>query len=155
MSTCILGVWPTPTAFGLILFNPNHAFAKRNDWVENTDYFAKERTPPNPPHEALLTICKRNWFFTLMKRFSKGAFATAYSGELAKRDLLKRNKEDLDRSVRRKLSNKVVQKGGVITVGAARKKIEKRELDAVEAAEKVLAKAVAAEAKKWKAAVKS
>lgn len=49
----------------------------------------------------------------------KGSLAKAGSGELAEDELKGVRKAEMERAARRKSTNRVVQKGGVITVGKA------------------------------------
>lgn len=67
----------------------------------------------------------------IQEKYVKGSLAKARSGELAEDELKAVRKTEIERVARRKNTNKVVQKGGVITVGKARQDIANRKANEV------------------------
>ena len=78
---------------------------------------------------------------TLLLLVRKGTLAKLNSGELVE-DLLKRVRTaELKRANRRELGNRVIQRGGVITVGKVREKVADKRANAVAVAHRALIKA--------------
>ena len=77
----------------------------------------------------------------IQEKYVKGTLAKVNSGELAEDQLKKVWTAELERASRRKLGNRVVQKGGVITVGKAREKIADRRANKVAVAYRTLIRA--------------
>ena len=67
----------------------------------------------------------------IQEKYVKGSLAKAGSGELAEDELKGVRKAEIKQAARRKSTNRVVQKGGVITVGKARQDIASRKANEV------------------------
>ena len=86
-----------------------------------------------------------------LERFICGSLTSAFTHYLLDRDLDATYKEAAARAARKKLTGRVAQKGGVITVREVRGRITKRAEDEVEKARNALKRAGIAAEKKAKA----
>lgn len=77
----------------------------------------------------------------IQEKYVKGSLAKAGSGDLAEDELKGVRKAEIERAARQKSTNRVVQKGGVITVGKARQDIASRKTNEVLVANRVLVQA--------------
>ena len=77
----------------------------------------------------------------IQEKYMKGSLAKAGSGELAEDELKGVRKAEMERAARRKSTNRVVQKGGVITVRKARQDIASRKANEVLVANRALVRA--------------
>lgn len=122
-------------------------------------------TTPHRPHEiknqanTLINSMRRDQrlvypkFQPYLERFFCGSVTNSLRCSIAERDLEITHREAIARAARRKLTGRVAQKGGVITVRDVRAKVTKREETEVEKARKALERAEAAELKKENARI--
>ncbi|MCJ1464997.1 hypothetical protein MMC07_003612 [Pseudocyphellaria aurata] len=87
-------------------------------------------------------------FHVHVDRFMRRSIASAYSCQIAERDLIASYSQAAARTARKKFDGKVAQKGGVITVRDIRAKVTKRADDDVEKAMQVLERAAAVDKKR-------
>ena len=147
---------------GLIPFNPEIVMQKLQDLSpSNTEpnLPSTPRTPTRVTRETFFTTPTTIRAFTLhasaltnteyspssrkimQEKYVKGTLAKVNSGKLAEDQLKKVRTAELERASRRKLGNRVVQKGGVITVGKAREKIADRRANELAIAQRALVRA--------------
>ncbi len=88
-----------------------------------------------------------------IERFVKGAITNAHSHEITERDLTAVQKQAVAKAARKKLDGKVAQKGGVVTVGQIRAKIQTRDNEEGVKAQLALDRAIAAENRKLRAVI--
>ena len=122
-------------------------------------------TTPHRPHEVksqaqtLINSMKKDHrlvhpkFRPYLDRFIRGSVSNSLRCSIAERDLEITYIEAIARAARKKLTGRVAQKGGVITVRDVRAKVTKRAETEVEKARKVLDRAEAAELKKENARI--
>ena len=117
-------------------------------------------TTPHCPHEiknqaiTLINGMKRDQrlvhpkFQPYLNRFIRGSVTNSLRCSIAEHDLEITHCEAITRAARKKLTGRVVQKGGVITVRDVRAKVTRKEETEVEKARKALERAEVAELKK-------
>ena len=117
-------------------------------------------TTPHRPHEiknqahTLINSMRKDQrlvhtkFQPYLDRFIRGSVTNSLRGSIAERDLEITHREAIARAARKKLTGRVAQKGGVITVRDVRAKVTKRAETEVEKARRALERAEAAELKK-------
>ena len=122
-------------------------------------------TTPHRPHEiknqahTLINSMKRDQrlvhpkFQPYLDRFIRGSVTNSLRCSIAERDLEITHREAIARAARKKLTGRVAQKGGVITVRDVRAKVTKRVETEVEKARRALERAEAAELKKENARI--
>ena len=162
---------------GLIPYNPEVVLQQ----IRTLPRFTRTITPPPPdpaneitsvctttphrPHEiknqahTLINSMRRNQrlvhpkFQPYLDRFIWGSVTNFLRCSIAERDLEITHREAIARAARKKLTGRVAQKGGVITVRDVRAKVTKRVETEVEKARKALDRAEAAELKKENARI--
>lgn len=77
----------------------------------------------------------------MQEKYVKGSLANAGSGDLAEDELKGVRKAEIERAARQKSTNRVVQKGGVITVEKGRQDIASRKTSEVLVANRALVQA--------------
>ena len=92
-------------------------------------------------------------FRPYLDRFIRGSVSNSLRCSIAERDLEITYSEAIARAARKKLTGRVAQKGGVITVRDVRAKVTKRAESEVEKARRALDRAEAAELKKENARI--
>ena len=92
-------------------------------------------------------------FQPYLDRFIRGSVTNSLRCSIAERDLEITHREAIARAARKKLTGRVSQKGGVITVRDVRAKVTKRVETEVEKARRALERAEAAELKKENARI--
>ena len=122
-------------------------------------------TTPHRPHEiknqahTLINTMKKDHrlvhpkFQPFLDRFIRGSVSNSLRCSIAERDLEITHREAIARAARRKLTGRVAQKGGVITVRDVSAKITKRAETEVEKAMRALDRAEAVELEKENARI--
>ena len=150
---------------GLFPFNPDIILKK----IEAEKAQERPKTPPqeveqifaSTPHttkeiiqhgQRLNNTLHTQNFYDLdpinIERFVKGALANAHNSQLTERELAKIHDTATTKAARRRLTGKVVQKGGVVVIEDVRYQKAKRDEDEIAKARRVLERAEA-KAKAW------